>query len=395
MIQFLNPAWLWALAGMVIPIGIHLLSRKEGKAYLLGSTRFIRETSTSRFKSIRLNEVLLLLLRCLLILFLVLFLAGLTFRQKTREKWLLIEPGLEKNPVVASLRDTLSRVGYQVRYFSDGFPVEEDSAENPDYWGLVHALGRRPVEAVVASKQLVSNFRGERLSLPDNVRWIQVPVEQRDFVLETRGTDSRTMRRKGLTNEVITSLENEHLPAARQSADTIGIEIIYDPRFAYDKDILVSALKSIPTVSSYQLKVQINPPRPNTNAQWRFYFGVLPRKQERNTVRYSVSEYNDSPLLQRDYDSENSYIITNRLSPDLVLRERFTTSLARILLHDADSLYLPYPDLRVMPDNNLWAKNSDVTAVHATGERNTSAWLLVMFMTILIIERVVSRMRNQ
>src|SRR5690606_31873789 len=95
MIQFLNPAWLWALLGMLVPIAIHLLSRKEGKVIPMGSTRFLSETSTSKFRSIKLNEVALLLLRCLLIALLVFFLAGVTIRSSQREKWILIEPGLE------------------------------------------------------------------------------------------------------------------------------------------------------------------------------------------------------------------------------------------------------------------------------------------------------------
>ena len=63
--QSAQPIMLWALAGLSIPIAIHLLSRKEGKVIYLGSLRHLRETSTQQFRGIKLNEILLLVLRSL------------------------------------------------------------------------------------------------------------------------------------------------------------------------------------------------------------------------------------------------------------------------------------------------------------------------------------------
>ena len=70
MMRFVNPLLLWSLAGLVIPLGIHLLSRKEGKVLRLGSLRHVQETSTQQFKGIRLNEIVLLMLRCAMIILL-------------------------------------------------------------------------------------------------------------------------------------------------------------------------------------------------------------------------------------------------------------------------------------------------------------------------------------
>src|SRR5687767_7801250 len=98
MIQFSNPMWLWGLSALLIPIGIHLLSRKEGKIINIGSVRHLRETDTARFSSIRLNEILLLVLRCLLLTLLVLLLAGTKVSVKglSDRQWLVIEKDIEK-----------------------------------------------------------------------------------------------------------------------------------------------------------------------------------------------------------------------------------------------------------------------------------------------------------
>ncbi|NBP69377.1 MAG: hypothetical protein EBU52_11590, partial [Cytophagia bacterium] len=50
MITFSNPAMLWSLLGISIPIAIHLLSRKEGKVIPLGSIRYLEESPSQQFK---------------------------------------------------------------------------------------------------------------------------------------------------------------------------------------------------------------------------------------------------------------------------------------------------------------------------------------------------------
>src|ERR1700712_798811 len=98
MIQFLHPAFLWGLSAIAIPVAIHLLSLKEGKVILIGSLRHFTGSPAKNSKSIRLNELLLLTLRILIIIWLVALLAGiyLTARFTSPKKWLLIEKGIEK-----------------------------------------------------------------------------------------------------------------------------------------------------------------------------------------------------------------------------------------------------------------------------------------------------------
>ena len=121
--QFVNPIWLWGLAGLLIPAAIHLLSRKEGKVIKIGSVRHLEDTLSKQFKSIRLNELALLALRCLLIAILTLFLAGLQLGIGGKEgKWLLIENGLENDREFSSLIDSLKKNGFEVKSLKTGFP---------------------------------------------------------------------------------------------------------------------------------------------------------------------------------------------------------------------------------------------------------------------------------
>src|SRR6478735_938581 len=123
-----NPIWLWALSGLSIPIGIHLLSRKEGKVIRIGSLRHLQETNTQQFKGIRLNEIVLLLLRCTLIILFVLLMCGLSFERysESEAKWVLIEKGLENEREVQIQLDTFQSQGYELRWLAEGFPLFDD-----------------------------------------------------------------------------------------------------------------------------------------------------------------------------------------------------------------------------------------------------------------------------
>ncbi|MEP6750371.1 MAG: BatA domain-containing protein, partial [Bacteroidota bacterium] len=63
MFQLLQPIWLFALAGVSIPVIIHLWNRKPGKTLKVGSVALVEENILSYKKTIKLSELLLLLLR--------------------------------------------------------------------------------------------------------------------------------------------------------------------------------------------------------------------------------------------------------------------------------------------------------------------------------------------
>lgn len=72
MFQLLNPFLLIGLIAMAIPIAIHIISRHRAKVVPFGSIVFLEQSVRERVGIKRLQELLTLLLRCLLILFLVL-----------------------------------------------------------------------------------------------------------------------------------------------------------------------------------------------------------------------------------------------------------------------------------------------------------------------------------
>ena len=73
---FLHPLFLWGLAGLAIPILIHLYGRRRPRRVLFPSLRLLRQTQQQRRSLARLRNLIILILRMLAILAVVIALAG-------------------------------------------------------------------------------------------------------------------------------------------------------------------------------------------------------------------------------------------------------------------------------------------------------------------------------
>lgn len=78
---FLNPFLLWGFAGIAVPIAIHLLFRRRQKVVKWAAMRFLQMGMATNRRSMRLENFLLLLLRCLLLALLALALARPAIRK--------------------------------------------------------------------------------------------------------------------------------------------------------------------------------------------------------------------------------------------------------------------------------------------------------------------------
>lgn len=73
--EFLNPYILWGSLAISIPIVIHFWHQKKGKLLAWAATQWLSEKNLQQSRGIRLDNVLLLIIRCLLLLFLVFILS--------------------------------------------------------------------------------------------------------------------------------------------------------------------------------------------------------------------------------------------------------------------------------------------------------------------------------
>jgi len=188
----LQPIWLWAISGIVVPVIIHLWNVREGKTLKVGSISLLQESARQHARSLRLKDLLLLLLRCLLIVELAFLLAKPVWKKQlfsgNEKGWVLIEKaGIKaayqqhKNKI-----DSLKNAGFQFHYLREDFPADDwelalkqsvDTSTNADasYWALLKDLNERvPADLPVFlfTTNELKQFSGPRPSVAMNLNWL-------------------------------------------------------------------------------------------------------------------------------------------------------------------------------------------------------------------------------
>ena len=208
------------MAGIIIPIAIHLWNVRQGKILEVGTIRFMEPSQKKRAANLRVSEWLLLLLRCLTIMLFAIVMAGPIWNKTadTNEKgWLLIAPNelkeaYQQKPQVI---DSLLKNGYQLHAFETGFAGINlsDSAKKmgddslisapANYWMLASELeATAPLGldlAIVSSNQLL-HFRGNKPSLARSLKWfvfydtsiVQSPIKTKEQ--QSKLVDTNTFR---------------------------------------------------------------------------------------------------------------------------------------------------------------------------------------------------------
>ena len=408
--QFANAIWLWGLAGLIIPIGIHLLSRKLGKVIKFGSIRHLEETSTRQFKAIRLNEFMLLALRCLFLVLVVLMLAELriNFNEK-KNRLLFVESGLEDDPRYAGFIDSLRSIDFEVRELRPGIETNSHTVTNrkADYWNILREL-KPEEEVVVLSYSYLDGFKGKRIGLPAGVRWISAEPDSIEYNLDIIAlSDDSVIVRRGNSQPNKTSFSNvirakNAIDGVNHPPDTISIALVFDAASEYDKDILLAALKAINSGGS--LQVHIDPisndkyiPGKHT---WTIWLAeTAPPELRNNFILLDENKMLDKNLfIQTTSKNDQSWLLTKRLNEEVALREHLAVQLGMILqaqkkYEDRASTF----DRRVLEEKIRWssfhAKPGEQTP--RSDNQAGSQYIFIAMLLILCAERLLAFKRNQ
>jgi hypothetical protein len=208
--QLLQPIWLFALAGVSIPVIIYLWNPQPGKTLKVGSIALVKESGLLYKKRIKPAGLLLLLLRVLLLACIALALAGPLWRNpaNTASKgWVLMaRPQLTATynrfkPMV----DSLLQAGLEFHYFEEGFKkdklstalqVQADSTgiHQPSYRGTIALLDQQAdtrVPLYVFTDNYLRHFGGRRLPVSLNLHWFTYTP---DTVATKPVTDTMALR---------------------------------------------------------------------------------------------------------------------------------------------------------------------------------------------------------
>jgi hypothetical protein len=411
--SFTNPIWLWGLTGLIVPVAIHLLSLKEGRIVYIGSLRHLRESNTAQFSSIRLNEMLLLFIRSLLIILLVLFLSGFHFDvgKNASEKWVVVDREVFGNRAARILIDSLQEKGYEVRLFNHGFPPVSDSARvesKKNNWILARDLSEKNLkDAIVITHNFAADYRGVRESKSNQLKWISVEPTERTFEakkiaisddsLWSRVAES-TSKMTMLNSRFVLTSDNSHVDKP------INILLYADAGFENDAKVLLASLRSIDVVVPFTIEVartKIDSSKLSPS-DWVIWLS----RDKLNLAHPNVFAYSScrgknlqaveqsiKANLSCDVRNNRWWTITKRLTQDIALTENLSIRLASILVGKPDPETVS--GQRTLSDESIWSPAEPTRLKRASaGEAENEIVLLLVVLT-LIIERLVAFNRKQ
>ncbi|WP_299246446.1 BatA domain-containing protein [uncultured Aquimarina sp.] len=288
---FLNPTYLWALLGLLVPLVIHLWSKKEGKTIKVGSTKLLSESDSKQSRSIQLNELFLLLLRMLLIGVLVFLMAGFGIKKKaaTIPITYIVEPSLLDDDRIQTIIDTID-TGELLRLLQSGFPeldTDQTVIENkktPNYWQLAKEMETLQTDSIVVfTKAFINGIKGRRPETNQNIAWISLESEevskkvlkaikkedslqvlsmisdqdQLSFKKAFIATDDKRLRFNTTNDSVMIPLNGKEESVILTSELPTKVVLFYEDSLANQKTYIEASLKAISKYLHKQIDIEI------------------------------------------------------------------------------------------------------------------------------------------
>ncbi len=199
--SFLAPYWLLAASAILVPIAIHLWNKRQGKTVKVGSLRWLEASASKRWSSIKLNDVWLLLLRCVILILLAVALAKPVWERAPQKqqgkKAVYVGQELLYSTALKSIKPTIDSLllrGYTLHNYSPGFKqvtqeqwqklsstANDSLVSSGNYWALLPALAQRHPQQQDSVWLFTSDqqrhFKGAPTVLQENITWIPVALE--------------------------------------------------------------------------------------------------------------------------------------------------------------------------------------------------------------------------
>ncbi len=318
MLQLLNPIWLFGISGILIPLVIHLWNVKTGKTLKVGSITLMGESSRQNSRSLKLMDLLLLFLRCLLIILVSLILAEPVWKSqqaaKENKAWILFEKSAfpETYKKFKIEIDSLNNAEGEIHLFKPGFKrvgLEEllsdtttsDSSEKLPYWSLLKLMEQQIPEgskAFIYTSDQANRFKGVRPTISTIIQWKTfTPVDSTskwiDHTYLASSGDIRTTvsesSPQGTLSMAINIRPGNEISGIRASisngrpqvqlrdqtliADTSTLTVaINDEGFSNDANYLRAAITAIQKYTSRKIKLV----KPSSQQDILFWLSVKP-----------------------------------------------------------------------------------------------------------------------
>ena len=421
---FANPSYLWALLGLLVPLAIHLWSKKEAKTIKIGSIQLLDESNSRQSSSIQLNEWLLLLLRMLMVALIVLLMAGPQWRTKGDRKQVtyLVEASLANDASISQILDSLQE-NSPVFLLANGFPAWEADGdyqmhkEQPNYWQLVQKMDSLPSDSIVVfTKALQKGFRSMRPNTQKKIHWVVTDTEgiQDQPLMAFKGKDGIelvTVSSSGKTtktnknvwddgfeviNDSLRLLSDEPKIVPLKKLDTLHVNMFVEAEFEREGNYIEASFKALSTFLKREILIHKHGDSMSNQADLNVVLG----NTDNNQLEGKQLVYQENPLSEELIEAgpeKNLFYLTSRLNPKNTMEQRLPEQLLQLLELDSDVRNLvASSDIRQMDEGQL---RPNYVEPKRKRERATlldiSLWIFGILAVLMIVERLLSNYKKQ
>ena len=424
---FANPSYLWALLGLLVPLAIHLWSKKEARTVKIGSIQLLDESNSRQSSSIQLNEWLLLLLRMLIVALIVLLMAGPQWRINGNQKQItyLVEASIANESSIGRILDSLQEDS-PIFLLKKGFPEWEANTdysrdkEHPNYWQLVQKMDSlRSDSIVVFTKALAKGVRSMRPNTQKKIHWVVMESEEtQDVPLLALKGGSGVELMTSSSNSVSTKIDRELLvdgfeivdsgdslrlisndaktvPLLR--LDTLHINMYVEENFEREENYIEASFRALSAFLKREIIIHKEENvLPNNQTTLNIWLG----NETKDHPEGKWLIYWQNPMAKQLIESTNAknlYHLTSRLNPKNTVERHLPEQLLDILdLNKELKSLVRETDVRQLDETEI---KPNYVEPKRKRERATmidiSLWVFCLLAGLLIIERLIANYKGQ
>lgn len=396
-INFLNPMAWWGLLGLVIPIAIHLLSKREIDIVSFGSLQFLRPLESESARSIQLSQYALLALRMLLIASICYLLADPVIeKEKDRTLTYWVSEQIYKNSDFNTLVQSIPEDA-DINLFSHEKTNDLEVKTFASSWTLIHYLNSLKDSSIVYSHSLQSSFKGKPVPMKPQIDWKIVPQKEIN-------TSSESFIKNSISTDWYINASHTKLSVTSTSKDSNEAQDnkLLSLQFLSDETSKeANQLKEIINLSVEELPYDIewiNESSTQT-ANWQIVVASENAKTAnsiaKNQIIWQPTKYN----LEIERIDESKLQLTGKIDQENILETNLPVIISSLLNKDITSVV--QHDIRsIHPKEALTASLSEAeqnltthsTTANAqlTYKNPVSIYLLLLILPLFLIERFYS-----
>lgn len=439
--SFAQPSYLWALLGLLVPIAIHLWSKKEAKTIKIGSVQLLSESKSRQSSSIQLNEWWLLLLRMAIISLITLVMAKPQWQSKVNNSKLtyIIEPEFAKNEKFMA-RFTDLQADQEIRLLQSGLPINDTEYANSedfnsgDYWSLASEMDALQTDSIIVfTNGYAKGLKGARPETNHDINWIVLDsaqtvekpflayqteknitlftannspvaskiatknIELSDVYQLTSNGDSLQVSSSSSSSSSSSNSNSTKIPLIQQP--TLEVSLIYADSLSADKRYITAALAALSTYLNRDIKVESsldNEVLENKESDLTIWLSIKPAPVSAQKKLVFKNDTISNALIIKGED-DNTFYITERITTENAVFGRLTENLLSILDVNKEVKELQAKaDIRSVTEADLetnFIENKASKTHQASWNLNPYLW--VVLFVLLILERFVAYKRTQ